>query len=423
MRLTTLFSLAFRSLINRRVTALLTLMAVALSVFLFTGVEKVRQGARASFERTVSGADLIVGARSGPINLLLYSVFRIGDATANMTWQSYEEIANDPRVAWTIPLSLGDTHKGYRVVGTSDNLFEHYRFGEDQRLEFSSGEPFEDLFDVVLGAEVARSLDYRIGDNITLSHGLGEVSFSDHDDKPFKVVGILAPTGTPIDRSLNVSLPAIEAIHVGWETGAKTPLANIMTAERVRSLQLQPDELTAMIIGLKSRAMVLKMQRDLNTYSAEPLLAVIPGVALSQLWETVGMVERLLSAISACVIAVGLVVILVSILTTLNERRREMAILRSVGAAPGDIFFLLVLEAAVIACLGALLGLGLLYSSLVTFAPLIQARAGISLFGLGPETFDIAIVVVVTGLAALLAVFPAWRALRNVLADGLTVRV
>jgi putative ABC transport system permease protein len=340
-----------------------------------------------------------------------------------MTWRSYEEIANDPRVAWTIPLSLGDTHKGYRVVGTSGDLFEHYRFGEDQRLEFSSGEPFEDLFDVVLGAEVARSLDYRIGDNITLSHGLGEVSFSDHDDKPFKVVGILAPTGTPIDRSLNVSLPAIEAIHVGWETGAKTPLANIMTAERVRSLQLQPDELTAMIIGLKSRAMVLKIQRDLNTYRAEPLLAVIPGVALSQLWETVGMVERLLSAISACVIAVGLVVILVSILTTLNERRREMAILRSVGAAPGDIFFLLVLEAAVIACLGALLGLGLLYSSLVTFAPLIQARAGISLFGLGPETFDIAIVVAVTGLAALLAVFPAWRALRNVLADGLTIRV
>lgn len=276
---------------------------------------------------------------------------------------------------------------------------------------------------MVLGAEVARKLGYKIGDMVTLSHGLGEVSFSDHDDKPFKVVGILKPTGTPIDRSLNVSLPAIEAIHVGWETGAKTPLANIMTADRVRSLKLKPDELTAMIIGLKSRATVLKMQRDLNTYREEPLLAVIPGVALSQLWETVGVVEQLLSAISACVIAVGLVVVLVSILTTLNERRREMAILRSVGAAPGDIFFLLVLEAAVIACLGAALGLIILYGGLFALAPLIQARAGISLVGLTPGPFDVLIVFAITGLAALLAFFPAWRAFRNVLADGLTVRL
>ena len=423
MRLATLLNLAFRSLLNRRVTGALTLMAVALSVALFTGVEKVRQGARASFERTVSGADLIVGARSGPINLLLYSIFRVGDATANMTWRSYEEIASDPRVAWAIPLSLGDAHKGYRVVGTDENLFEHYRFGEDQTLAFASGEPFRDLFDVVLGAEVARNLGYRIGDDIVLSHGLGEVSFADHDNKPFKVVGILEATGTPIDRSLNVSLPAIEAIHVGWETGAKTPLATIMTADRVRSLDLKPDELTAMIVGLKSRGTVLKMQRDLNTYREEPLLAVIPGIALSQLWETVGIAERLLSAVSACVIAVGLVVILVSILTTLNERRREMAILRSVGAAPGDIFFLLVLEAAVIAFLGALLGLLVLYAGLMGLAPLIQARAGVSLVGLGPGVFDLVVLVTLTGLASFMAMFPAWRAFRNALADGLTVRV
>ena len=423
MRLATLLNLAFRSLLNRRVTGALTLMAVALSVALFTGVEKVRQGAGASFERTVSGADLIVGARSGPINLLLYSIFRVGDATANMTWRSYEEIASDPRVAWTIPLSLGDAHKGYRVVGTDENLFEHYRFGEDQTLAFATGEPFSDLFDVVLGAEVARNLGYRIGDDIVLSHGLGEVSFADHDNKPFKVVGILEATGTPIDRSLNVSLPAIEAIHVGWETGAKTPLATIMTADRVRSLDLKPDELTAMIVGLKSRGTVLKMQRDLNTYREEPLLAVIPGIALSQLWETVGIAERLLSAVSACVIAVGLVVILVSILTTLNERRREMAILRSVGAAPGDIFFLLVLEAAVIAFLGALLGLLVLYGGLMGLAPLIQARAGVSLVGLGPGVFDLVVLVTLTGLASFMAMFPAWRAFRNALADGLTVRV
>jgi putative ABC transport system permease protein len=423
MRAATLISLALKSILNRRITALLTLFAVALSVLLFVGVEKVRQGARTSFERTVSGADLIVGARSGPINLLLYSVFRIGDATANMSWKSYETIAGDPEVEWAIPLSLGDAHRGYRVVGTDLNLFEHYRYGDNQSLTFADGGPFSDMFDVVLGAEVAKSLGYQLGSSITLSHGLGEVSFSDHEDKPFKVVGILKPTGTPIDRSLNVGLGAIEAIHVGWETGAKSPLANLMTAERVRKLNLQPDELTAMIIGLKSRPMVLKVQRDINTYKGEALLAVIPGVALGQLWETVGIVERLLSGISICVIAVGLVVILVSILTTLNERRREMAILRSVGASPSDVFFLLVLEAAALAFVGALAGLALLYSSLIFLAPVVQERAGVSLSGVAPDGFDLLVLGAVTTLSACLAAFPAWRAFRNALADGLQVRM
>jgi len=423
MRAATLISLALKSLLNRRVTALLTLCAVALSVLLFVGVEKVRQGARTSFERTVSGADLIVGARSGPINLLLYSVFRIGDATANMTWTSYEEIAGNPAVKWAIPLSLGDAHRGYRVVGTDLNLFKHYQYGDNQSLSFANGGPFSDMFDVVLGAEVAKALGYRLGSSITLSHGLGEVSFSDHEDKPFKVVGILEPTGTPIDRSLNVSLGAIEAIHVGWETGAKSPLANLMTADRVRKLNLQPDELTAMIIGLKSRPMVLKFQRDINTYTGEALLAVIPGVALGQLWETVGIVERLLFGISICVIAVGLVVILVSILTTLNERRREMAILRSVGASPSDVFFLLVLEAAALAFVGALAGLALVYSSLILLSPIVQERAGVSLSGVAPDGFDLLVLGAVTTLSACLAAFPAWRAFRNALADGLQVRM
>jgi putative ABC transport system permease protein len=350
-------------------------------------------------------------------------VFRIGDATANMTWTSYEEIAGNPAVKWAIPLSLGDAHRGYRVVGTDLNLFKHYQYGDNQSLSFASGGPFSDMFDVVLGAEVAKALGYRLGSSITLSHGLGEVSFSDHEDKPFKVVGILEPTGTPIDRSLNVSLGAIEAIHVGWETGAKSPLANLMTADRVRKLNLQPDELTAMIIGLKSRPMVLKFQRDINTYTGEALLAVIPGVALGQLWETVGIVERLLSGISICVIAVGLVVILVSILTTLNERRREMAILRSVGASPSDVFSLLVLEAAALAFVGALAGLALLYSSLILLSPIVQERAGVSLSGVAPDGFDLLVLGAVTTLSACLAAFPAWSAFRNALADGLQVRM
>jgi putative ABC transport system permease protein len=422
MHLLAVSRLAVRSILNRKVTALLTILAVAVSVMLFVGVEKVRQGARDSFERTIAGADLIVGARSGPVNLVLYSVFHIGDATNNITWKTYQDLAGRPEVAWTIPISLGDGHRGFRVVGTDRNFIEHYKYGDDRSLALAGGKWLDDLFDVVIGSEVAKALNYKLGDQIIVSHGLGEVSFSEHDDKPFKVAGILAPTGTPVDRSVHVSLAAIEAIHVGWESGTKTPLARIATADRVRGMNLEPDSITAMIIGLKSRPSVLRMQRDINTYDEEPLLAVIPGIALTQLWEVVGVVERTLAGISACVVAVGLVVILVSILTALNERRREMAILRSVGARPADVFFLLVAEAGLLALIGSLLGLGLLYGGLALLEPAIRDAAGVTLTGVRPGGFDAIVLFSVTAAAALLASFPAWRAYRNSLADGLSIR-
>jgi putative ABC transport system permease protein len=423
MHLGAILRLAAKSLLNRKATAILTVLAVAVSVLLYVGVERVRQAARESFERTISGADLIVGARSGPVNLVLYSIFHIGDATNNITWETYKDLSAREDVAWTIPISLGDSHRGFRVVGTNGDYFAHYRYGEDRNLEFADGEPFADLFDVVLGADVAKSLTYKLGDAIIVSHGMGDVSFTDHADKPFRVAGILKPTGTPVDRSVHVSLEAIEAIHAGWESGAQTPMSRMFTAERVRKMNLEPKSITAMIIGLKSRPAALRMQRTINTYPEEPLLAVLPGVALSQLWQVVGVIETTLAGISACVVAVGLVVILVSILSALNERRREMAILRSVGAGPGDVFLLLVLEAMLLALVGAVLGLALLYGGLYLLEPWIRAEAGISLGAVRPDLFDAAVVGVILLAAGLLAAFPAWRAYRNSLADGLSIKV
>ncbi len=415
--------LAVRSLLNRWVAAALTVFAIALSVFLIVGVERIRESARASFENTISGADLIVGARSSQVNLILYSIFHIGDATNNITWETFNDLSSREEIAWTIPISLGDSHRGYRVVGTNDSYLEHYQYGRDQHLELAEGVWFEDIFDVVLGSEVARRLEYGIDDSIVVSHGLGEVSFTEHDDKPFRVAGILAPTGTPVDQSVHVSLAAIEAIHVGWQSGVQTPLARMATPERVRQLSLEPESITAMIVGLKSRAGVLRLQRDINNYAQEPLLAAIPALALTQLWQVVGVVERILLAISLCVAAVGLVVILVSIMSTLNERRREMAVLRAVGAGPGDVFFLLVSEAALIAFFGALAGLGVLYAALAVGEPILRSIGGISLSGLNPDGFDLIVVGGITVTAALLAAFPAWRAYRTSLSDGLAVKV
>ncbi len=216
-----LFSLAWKSLLNRRASVMLTLLAVALSVALFLGVDKARTGAREGFGHTISGTDLIIGAPTGSVNLLLYSVFRMGNATAEVSWPTYQQIAARDDIAWTVPISLGDSHRGFRVMGTNHAYFKHYQYGRGQALRFAKGKEMDDLFDAVIGADVARELGYDIGTPLVLSHGLGKADFgSGHENRPFRVVGILAPTGTPVDRTVIVSLEAITAIHVGWETGA-----------------------------------------------------------------------------------------------------------------------------------------------------------------------------------------------------------
>jgi putative ABC transport system permease protein len=415
--------LAVRSLINRRGTVALVLLATALSVTLFVGVEKIRTGARESFESTISGADLVVGARSGAVNLLLYAIFHVGDATADVSMESYQAIAERPEVEWTVPFALGDSHRGFRVVGTTSAFFGRYRYGDDQPLRFAAGEPFSDLFDAVIGADVARELGYGLDASLVVAHGLGDVSFAQHSARPFRVAGVLARTGTPVDRSIYVSLEGVEAMHVGWETGVRAAGADALTADQLRALDLRPDRVTAFIVGLKSRSVALRLQRDINTYGDEALLAVIPGVALAELWEVVGVAERALASISVFVVLVGLTGVLAVILTGLNERRREMAILRALGARPWHIFALLVIEAALVGFVGAAIGLAAFYGVFALAAPWIETRFGLALAGVGPSLFDLGAVGGVTLAAAALGAVPAWRAFRNALADGLTIRM
>jgi len=416
-------ALAWQSLMNRKGSALLTILAVALSVGLFLGVEKARQGAREGFSSTISETDLIVGARSGQINLLLYSVFRLGDATAEVSWETYEWLQDRDDVAWTVPLSLGDSHRGYRVLGTTPAYFDRYKYSDKQLIRLSEGERFDDLFDAVIGADVARELGYTLDTPLILTHGLGRAGLQQHDNRPFRVAGILAPTGTPVDRTIHVSLEAITAIHVGWETGTRNPMADTITEDTIRGFDLTPRTVTAVLVGLESRATILRSKRAVDTYRGEALMAILPGVALTQLWAVTGVAERALLAVSLFVVAVGLVSILTSILTSLNARRREMSILRAIGARPGHIFTLLVAEAALLGFIGALLGAVIINGALALLGPYLAARYGVSLIGTGPGLLDLITIGSVTFAALVIGMLPAWLAFRRSLADGLSVKL
>ncbi len=407
---------------NRKGTTLLTVLVIAISVVLLLGVEKVRTEAKASFANTISGTDLVVGARSGGMQLLLYSVFHIGNATNNLTWESYQQVARHPNVAWTVPISLGDSHKGFRVVGTSEAYFEHYRYGRERPLRFSAGAPFGGVYDAVLGADVAETLEYRLGEEIVIAHGTGEVSLLDHSDKPFTVVGVLAKTGTPVDRSVYVSLEGIEAMHIDWSGGVPIPSQRVTAADALE-LDLTPRAITAFLVGVRSKTGIFQLQRDVNDYRREPLLAVLPGVALQELWNLLGAAERALLVVSGFVVLSGLVGMLSSILSSLNERRREMAILRSVGARPWQIFALLTAEAVIFTVTGCALGVALLYGALVTLRPWLEREYGLFLAVTPLSPYDLTLLALIVGAGVLIGLIPAYRAYRNSLADGLTVRV
>ncbi len=419
--MSTIALLSWKSLVNRKTTALLTILTIAISVILLLGVERIRTQAKSSFANTISGTDLIVGSRSGQVNLLLYSVFRIGNATNNISWESFEQFANHSAAEWAIPISLGDSHRGFRVMGTNQDYFAHYKYGRHQPLSMAHGEQFNHLFETVLGSDVAEKLGYKIGDKIIISHGLGSVSFANHDNTPFTVVGILAPTGTPVDKTVHVSLEAIEAIHVGWESGAN--LGGAPNAQTLLTMNFQPKQITAFMLGLKSKVQTFVLQRQINTYNQEPLSAIIPGIALHELWGMMSIAEQALLAVSIFVVVAGLLGMLSSLLTSLQERRREMAILRAMGARPLHIFALLVTEASILTLIGITVGIIGLYALLALAQPIIHSLYGINIELTLLSTHEWKLVGLIQLAGVIIGAVPAVSAYRKSLSDGMTIRI
>jgi len=437
-----ILSLAVKSLRNRKFTVSLTIVSIALSVVLLLGVERIRNEAQAGFTHTVSGTDLIVGARTSPVQLLLASVFGLGNVTNNIDWESYEEISDHQGIAWTIPISLGDTHAGYRVMGTTGAFFDHFQYGRKQALTMQIGEWYLSDEGAVIGADVARKLGYQAGSNIVVAHGSGDISFIEHDKHPFHVSGILARTGTPVDRTVFVSLAGIDAIHAGMDAAhdhGHDPLSVITTADPHNAEEdhgaghhdavdedhngHEPTAITAFYVGLKSRSAALAVQRIVNEYKGEPLTAILPAVALQELWEIVGDVEKTLLAVSGFVVLVGLSGMLVAIMTSLNERRREMAILRSVGARPFYVLSLIVGEAGLVTLMGIATGIALLYGLLVMGQTMIASRFGLLIGVSGVNGHEMLLLGIVCVAGIVIGIIPGIRIYRHSLADGLAVRV
>lgn len=411
-----LWKITRASLATRRIPASLVVLAIALSVLLVVGIERLRHQVRDNFATTVSGIDLIVSARGGPLNILLYSVFRISDPTAGISWRSVEYLAEHPQVDWWIPLSLGDSHRGFPVVATNQSYLDHYRVGRDQSLVLHSGHWFGDELDVVLGASVAAALGYAIGDEIVLAHGNSGAALTSHDAHPFRVAGVLAATGTPVDQSLHISLAAMEKIHSG------AAFIGRRVAPPREAGELTPSSVTAVLVGLKSRAAVLSMQRELSRYRAEPLSAILPGVELHRLWRLTGYAENALRITSWAVLMVSLLVLFATVLASLESRRHELAVLRAVGARRSSVYRMIAGEGLLLTLLGCVAGLVLLFALQWLLADHALTNWAVRLpthFVAWRELLFIGAILFAGTISGLI---PAERAFRQSLADGLTPR-
>lgn len=436
--------LAWQSLLNRKVSALLTLLALTVSVSLLFAIEHIRIQAQDNFKRTVSGVDLVVAGRSSQINVLLSSVFRIGANPNTVSWQTFETIKANPQVLWAVPLSLGDSYKGFPVVGTTQSYFEHYKYANKRDLQFAEGRIFASHYEVVVGASVAKSERLTIGSELVISHGSGKVSFTKHNHHPFIVAGILSPTGTPVDKSLHVPLIAIDKMHkpaapvsafAGPQNEASVDAHDYdqhddhdlhqhphdeLSAKPLLDIPLgtydligEPKNISALLLKTNSPLAILTMQRDLNRYQGEAISAIIPGMALAELWKTIGSVETILQVIAMLVLASSLIGLVTMLLSSMHERRAEILVLRAIGASPWFIAGLIQAEAFGIALM-ALLGAYMLVSlGLWTFSDWILAEYGVFIAANIYSQETLIYSAIVLGLTLIVATLPAVSAYRS----------
>lgn len=405
-RVRSLFSLARKSAWNRRSTLALIVLTITLSTCLLLAIERLRSEVRESFTQALSGTDLVVGARGSALQLVLYSVFHLGEITHNMSMESAETIAGHPDVAWTVPLSLGDSHRGFPSVATRSYFFTHYKIRGGRHLLFSEGNAFSSDGHVVLGSEVAKSLGYGLGKEIRLSHG--NDGHGEHA-AVFTVCGILRPTGTPVDSALYITLSAMDALHEsGREHGHMHEHGH-------------HGMISALLVGCKARSQVFALQQYVNGFASEALMGVLPTVAMNELWNMLGVGERVLLLVSALVTVVGLCGLIATILAGLGERRRELAILRSVGARPLDILLLLFFEGSLLVSLGMLFGVALLSCACFCLSPVLAENYGIFLSTIVPGKGEVLLLLGIFLAGIFASLLPAYRAYKMSLSDGLSL--
>ena len=406
-----------RSLRKHALSTTVTVVSAALASGLVMAVFAVAAQSRAAFAGGPVGFDAVLGARGSATQLVLNTVFHLETSPGNIPWTLYKEVSEDNTVELAIPYAVGDNYRGLRIVGTTSEIFTRFEYVKRQKFKFvGHGEPFDEtLRQAVVGSEAARISGLKRGDTFQPSHGVSEFSAVQHDER-YVVSGVLEATNSPSDRVIWIPIEGIFRMggHILRGTGEN------FEAEAGAIIPDEHKEVSAVMLKFKSQIHGLRMENRINRQGKVATLAWPIANVVAQLFERLGWVNRILELVAYLVVVVAGGGLLSSIYNTMNERRREFAILRALGARRRTVFSAIVLEATTISALGSLLGYLVYAAIMVVAASIIRERTGVVL-----DTFEWHSALVQTPVAmlvvgAIAGILPARKAYATDVASTLS---
>ena len=405
----TLWHIAWSYLWNRKLTTALTILSVALGVGLISAVLTLREETQRRFEEEGQAFDIVIGAKGNPLQLVLSSVYFLDMPTGNMDIDIFESLKEHEDVVAAFPLGMGDTFSGYRIVGTTRDLMD-FTWGDRTPYALAEGRYFEDLYEAVIGANVARDTGLKLGSTFVGTHGFVDSAYAEvHEDHPYTVVGILERSGSPNDRGIFCSIESVWDVHCGGHDHDH---------DHAHCDHHHDDEITAALVKLASPAIRFEFKDMVNrNYNA---MAAIPIQEIQKLYEQLlGTAKMVLLAIGYLVVAISSLSILIGLYMAILQRKRDLAIMRALGATRGEIFGAVIIEAFWVTLLGIFAGWAV--GALVCFV-LNQYLVATIGFHVPPIRLTADLVsaysaVLLMGLIA--GILPAWQAYRTDIARDL----
>ncbi|HMS33044.1 MAG TPA: ABC transporter permease [Ignavibacteria bacterium] len=404
--------IVYKNLKQRSLSSLLTIFSIMIGVALVISIILLRQESEEAFNQTATGYELIVGPKGSSLQLTLNTVYQIGLPIQNMPLSAYELLKNDKRVKLAVPYVLGDNFKNFRLIGTVPEIFTEFEYKKGIKYKISPGRIFENDLEAVIGSETAQRTGLKVGDTFTGSHGVDSYEGAEaHDEFRFNVTGVLEKTFTPVDRVIFVTMNSVWKIHHHEAEESKDTAVSLK----------KENTITSILLKLKNPVYfdLIRRQINDNKYEGINAQAVLPVLEIKQLFDIIGNINSILLVIAYLVIFVAAISILVSLYNSMNERKRDIAIMRSLGATKFTILKIIVLEGALISLTGALSGALLGHFTIFIMKNKISDLAGIQITGTAFNIIELYIFAGTIILGIIASIIPALKAYNTDVAKNL----
>ena len=407
------FFMAWQYLKFRWLVSLLTIFGISTGVALVCAVLALRHESEKALSRDAGLYDLVAGGKGSPLQLVLSSVYHLDSPTGNIPYKEYERIRSDPRVEWAAPVGLGDNYLGYRIIGTEKHFFDLPDREGNLFFELAEGDVFQDRFDVVLGSQVAQASGLEIGDSFFGTHGLIEVAGAEvHRDFPYRVSGILAPSGTAQDRAIFGTLKSVWEIHETEDLLHSAIQGSAIMADH------KTRETTAILVRLETPGLRLWMADEIR--EGTDGIAAIPINEIMRFQQGIlGPVQKILLAIAGVVVAVSCLTVLITLHQAAERRRRDLAILRSLGAYRREVATLVFSEGLLLTGGGILLGLLIGHGGMAIAVDYFREATGLILNPWRIPSNELYALLIMALSGALASTFPAISSYRRTPIDDL----